>query len=93
VVGLGSIIAGLAGAIVLGGILRRLWRRGHSKTAFLQITGGVVWLIAWALFDGITLVTGAEPGPFSARTMAAVVASVWLADFAWRLISQRASAV
>jgi nitrite reductase (NO-forming) len=76
VVGLGSVAAGLAGGVVLAGILWRLWQRGRSKTPFLQITAGVIWLIAWALFDGVTLVSGREPAPFNAWTTAAVVAGV-----------------
>ncbi len=76
VVGLGSIIAALAGAIVLAGIIWRLWRRGRSKTAFLQITSGVLWLIAWALVDGIALVVGRQPTHFSAPTSAVVVAGI-----------------
>lgn len=76
VVGLGSIIAGSAGAVVLAGIVWRLWRRGRSKTAFLQITAGVLWLIVWALVDGIGLIMGREPIHFSTSTSAAVVAGV-----------------
>jgi hypothetical protein len=75
-VGVGSIVAGLAGTIVLGGIVWRLWQQGRSKAAFLQITAGVIWLIAWAMVDGGALVIGQAPAPFSARTSAAVVAGV-----------------
>jgi nitrite reductase (NO-forming) len=76
VVGLGSIIGGLAGAMILAGIVWRLWDRGRSKTPFLQITAGVIWLIAWAMVDGAGLVMGREPVPFSAWTSAAVIAGV-----------------
>jgi nitrite reductase (NO-forming) len=149
VVGAGSVIVALAGAMVLAGIVWRLWQRGRSKTAFLQITAGVIWLIVWALVDGTTLVSGSTTAPFGPLTGAVVVAgvgqvllgslayllpvllgpplsermstfsrrpavplvaanlagisllagmpvvaalavSIWLADFAWRLIRQRA---
>jgi nitrite reductase (NO-forming) len=149
VVGVGSVVAGIAGAMVLAGIVWRLWDRGRSKTPFLQITAGVIWLIGWALVDGITLVSGGAIAPFEGLTGAVVVAGVgqvllgslaylvpvllgpplsermstfsrraavplvtanlagigllaglpvlaalalgtWMADFAWRLISQRA---
>jgi nitrite reductase (NO-forming) len=76
VVGIGSIIGGLAGAMILAGIVWRLWDRGRSKTPFLQITAGVIWLIAWAMVDGAGLVMGREPVPFSASTSAAVIAGV-----------------
>ncbi len=76
VVGLGTVLAGLAGALVLGGVLWRLWSKGRQVLPFLQITAGVVWLIAWAFVDGVTLLGGVPATPFSAWTTAAVVAGV-----------------
>jgi nitrite reductase (NO-forming) len=76
VVGAGSVIVALAGAMVLAGIVWRLWQRGRSKTAFLQITAGVIWLIVWALVDGTTLVSGSTTAPFGPLTGAVVVAGV-----------------
>lgn len=66
----------MAGALVLGGILRRLWRRGREKLPFLQITVGGLWLVAWAAIDAYALLTGRVFGPFSEWTTAAVVAGV-----------------
>ncbi len=76
VIGVGSGLAALAASMILGGILRRLWRRGRDKLAFLQITAGVGWLISWALVDAIGLFSGSGLGPFNRWTTAAVVAGV-----------------
>lgn len=76
VVGLGTVFAGLAGALVLGGVLWRIWSKGRQDLPFLQITAGVVWLIAWAFVDGVTLLRGVPATPFSAWTTAAVFAGV-----------------
>lgn len=76
VVGLGSVLAGVAAALVLGGVVWRLWRKGRGEAAFLQITAGVIWLVVWTLFDGIALMAGRGVMPFSVWTTAVVVAGV-----------------
>jgi nitrite reductase (NO-forming) len=75
-VGAGSALVALAGALVLGGILGRLWRRGRGKMAFLQISAGVVWLVSWAVIDAYALILGNGFAPFSNWTTAAVVTGV-----------------
>jgi hypothetical protein len=75
-VGVGSALAAVAGALVLGGILGRLWHRGRGKMAFLQISAGVVWLVSWAAIDAYTLLVGNGLGPFNRWTTAAVVVGV-----------------
>ncbi|MGH8916168.1 MAG: hypothetical protein ACRDZM_16855, partial [Acidimicrobiia bacterium] len=76
VVGLGTMLIGLAGAMVLGGVLARLWSKGRQRLSFLQIGAGVTWLIAWALVDGANLLSGGAQTPFNPWTAAAVVAGV-----------------
>ncbi|HSK06902.1 MAG TPA: hypothetical protein VK990_05230 [Acidimicrobiia bacterium] len=75
-VGIGSALVALAGALVLAGILGRLWDKGKGKMAFLQISAGVVWLIAWAVIDAYGLLLGNGLAPFSNWTTAAVVTGV-----------------
>jgi nitrite reductase (NO-forming) len=76
VIGVGSALSALAAALVLGGVVGRLWQRGRGRTAFLQIGAGVVWLISWAVLDAYALLVGDSVAPFSAWTTAAVVAGV-----------------
>ncbi len=75
-VGAGTILAGVAAAIVLVGVLARLWEKGRSKLSFLQISAGVSWLAAWAVTDGASLLSGNPAQPFQPWTAAAVVAGV-----------------
>lgn len=76
VVGSGSALVALAAALVLGGVVGRLWQRGRGKMAFLQITAGVVWLISWAVTDAFALLVGNGFAPFSVWTAAGVVTGV-----------------
>jgi nitrite reductase (NO-forming) len=76
VIGVGSALAALAAALVLGGVVGRLWQRGRGRMAFLQIGAGVVWLISWAVLDAFALLVGDGFAPFSVWTTAAVVTGV-----------------
>lgn len=76
VVGLGSALAALAAALVLSGVVARLWRIGRGKLAFLQITAGVVWLISWAVTDAFALLVDNGLAPFSVGTAAVVVTGI-----------------
>ena len=76
VIGVGSALVALAASMILAGIVGRLWQKGRDKLAFLQITAGVVWLVAWAVFDAYGLIGGGGFAPFSSWTTAAVVVGV-----------------
>ncbi len=75
-VGLGTIAVAFAAALILGEILRRLWKKGARRLAFLQITVGSLWLIGWALVDGVVVVSGGTVRPFSGWTGAVVLTGV-----------------
>ena len=76
-VGAGAVLAGTSGAVVLGGIVGRLGRRALKETLpYLQVTSGVVWLVAWTFADGVGLLRGVPTGRFAPWTAAAVVAGV-----------------
>lgn len=75
-VGAGTVLAGLAAFLVLGGILQRLWSKGKEYLQFIQVSIGVVWLAGWAIYDGVSLLAGATPIPFSGITAAAILAGV-----------------
>ncbi len=75
-VGVGTIAVAAAGALILGGILSKLWDKGRHKLAFLQITAGATWLIGWGLVDGWRAMSGLANAPFSNWTGAVVVAGV-----------------
>ncbi|HEX6146465.1 MAG TPA: hypothetical protein VF083_06770 [Acidimicrobiia bacterium] len=76
VIGVGSALVALAASMILAGIVGRLWQKGRDKLAFLQITAGVVWLVAWAVIDAYGLIGGGGFGPFNRWTTAAVVVGV-----------------
>jgi nitrite reductase (NO-forming) len=75
-VGVGTILVGLSGGTLLTGILVRIWEEGRRKLAFLQITAGMTWLVAWALSDGIQVASTGQMRPFGGWTGAAVIAGV-----------------
>lgn len=75
-VGVGTILVGLSGGTILVGILVRLWEEGRQKLAFLQITAGTIWLVAWAISDGIQVASTGQMYRFGGWTGAAVVAGV-----------------
>lgn len=75
-VGVGTLLIATAGALVLGGILLRLWSRIQLKLASLQITIGTCWLIGWGFVDGLRLVNSGSMPYFSGWTAAVVVAGV-----------------
>ena len=74
-VGLGSVLAGAALLLVLGGVVGRLGRRGlRGGLAYLQVVAGCGWLAAWVFVDGWRLVSGR--GPDRTWVGAALVAGV-----------------
>lgn len=75
-VGVGTALAGVAALAVLAGIVGRLRHKIRFELPFLQISLGTVWLGAWAIADGVRLVIGAPPPPFSGWTAAAVLAGI-----------------
>lgn len=75
-VGLGNLLISAAAAMILGGILLRLWRQGAGRLPFVQVSAGVTWLVLWAAVDGIEILqTGSSP-VFGGWAGAAVVAGV-----------------
>ena len=76
VVGAGTVAVAVGGAVVWSGVVARLWDRGRHKSPFVQVSAGMLWLIAWGVVDGVSLIAGRPPGPFSGWTAAAVVAGV-----------------
>lgn len=75
-VGAGTLAMGTSAALILGGILARLWNRGRRKLPFLQVAAGTGWLILWAAIDGIRLLGDQAAVPWSQWTAVAVVAGV-----------------
>ncbi len=75
-VGVGTLLIASAGGFILAGILLRLWAKGRHKTAFLQISAGTTWLIAWAAADGISVAVEGTMTHFSGWTAAVVLAGV-----------------
>jgi len=77
VVGAGTLLAAVALATILGGIVGRLGVRGIDETLpYLHVVAGVGWLGIWAVADGVSLVAGTPFGPLSGWILAAVVAGV-----------------
>lgn len=75
-VGAGTLGTGVAAALVLTGVLSRLWERGRGRPAFVQLAVGVGWLCAWTVVDGARLLSGAGAVPFGPWTGAVVLAGV-----------------
>lgn len=76
-VGAGTVAAGMSIALILAGVVVRLGRRGlEGGLPYLQVTAGSMWLGAWAFVDGVGLVLGWAPDPFSVWTTAVVTAGV-----------------
>lgn len=75
-VGVGTLLVASAGLLIVAGILLRLWAKGRHKTAFLQITAGTLWLIAWTVGDGISIAVEGTMAHFSGWTGAVVLAGV-----------------
>ena len=75
-VGAGTVLTGAAAATMVVGITVRLWSRGRHELQFLQVGMGVMWLVVWALVDGVTLIGGGSAVPFGRWTAAAVLAGV-----------------
>lgn len=76
-VGVGTIMAGAALAVVVAGVLGRLGRRGlKGRLPYYQVTIGCGWLAAWTVVDGGRLLLGSTPEPFAAWTTAVIVGGV-----------------
>ena len=76
-VGIGTAVAGSALFLILAGVLLRLGKRGlEGGLPYLQVAIGSVWLGAWAVIEGIRLVSGLIPQHFSEGTAAVVIAGV-----------------
>ncbi len=75
-VGVGTILIAVAGSLILGGIVWRLWEKGRHKLTFLQITMGTGWLVGWGLVDGTRVMIEGMITPFSGWTATAVLAGV-----------------
>lgn len=76
-VGIGVVAAAVSLALILGGIVRRLGRKGlRGGLPYFQVVVGCLWLVVWASVDGVRLMSGADAMPFSGWTAAAVVAGV-----------------
>lgn len=75
-VGMGNLLIAASALLILAGILTRLWAKGSERLPFVQVTLGVVWLTAWAVFDGVGILqTGTSP-VFGRWAGAAVIAGV-----------------
>lgn len=75
-VGVGTLSIGVAGALILGGILLRLWTKGKEKLAFLQIATGSLWLIGWSVVEGAAVMVTGTMAHFGSWTAAVVLAGV-----------------
>lgn len=75
-VGAGTLAVGASTALILGGILGRLWHQGRHKLAFLQVAAGTGWLIVWSIVDGIRLLSDQTAVSWSRWTAVVVVAGV-----------------
>jgi nitrite reductase (NO-forming) len=76
-VGVGTLLAGAALVAITAGVVLRLGERGwRAGLPYLQVLAGVGWLVAWALVDGLILLSGSIPGGFAPWAAAAVVAGI-----------------
>jgi nitrite reductase (NO-forming) len=76
-VGVGSLAAGVSLALMLSGIVFRLGRKGlEGGLPYFQVAIGASWLGIWSLVDGVGLLLGTTPVPFSFWTAAVVIAGV-----------------
>jgi nitrite reductase (NO-forming) len=73
----GTLLAGLALALVVAGVLIRLGRTGlRGGLPYLQVGLGCGWLAAWTLVDAAKLFGEGHAGAFDRWVLAAVVAGV-----------------
>lgn len=75
-VGVGNFLIAASGLLILTGVLVRLWEKGSSRLAFLQVSLGVLWLATWAVVDGIGILSSGASPVFGGWAAAAVVAGV-----------------
>jgi nitrite reductase (NO-forming) len=76
-VGSGVVLAAIAMATVLAGVLGRLGYVGlRGRLAYAQVAIGCSWLVVWGSVDGVRLMLGIPAGPYAGWTAAAVVAGV-----------------
>lgn len=76
-VGAGTLLAGVSLGLILGGVLVRLGKRGlKGGLSYGQVAIGSVWLLAWALVDGVRLLTSGAPDPYPTWNGAVVLAGL-----------------
>lgn len=76
-VGVGNLLAVVAALMVTGGIVYRFLAMGKRPgLSFWAVVSGLVWLVAWAVVDGVALILDTPVQHFSRWTMAAVVFGV-----------------
>lgn len=75
-VALGNFLVAGSALLILVGILTRLWSKGSSRLAFLQVSLGVIWLATWAVVDGVGILRSGTSPVFGGWTGAAVFAGV-----------------
>lgn len=76
-IGIGMLAVASAAATILVGIWLRLGKRGlKGGLPYYMVTAGVIWLIIWAVVDGIALLSGSGLPPFSRWTGTAAVVGV-----------------
>ncbi len=76
IVGIGNLLVAASALLVLIGILARLWEKGSGRLPFLQVSLGVAWLAAWAIFDGVRILQSGASPVFGGWAAAAVIAGV-----------------
>jgi len=75
-VGIGNLLVASSALLVLIGILARLWVKGSRRLPFVQVSLGVAWLTAWAIFDGVGIMQSGASPVFGGWAGAAVIAGV-----------------
>jgi nitrite reductase (NO-forming) len=75
-VGIGNLLVAASALLVLIGILSRLWEKGSGRLPFIQVSLGVAWLTAWAIFDGVGIMQSGASPVFGGWAGAAVIAGI-----------------
>jgi nitrite reductase (NO-forming) len=76
-VGVGTLVAVTATALILTGVVVRLRRRGlKGGLPYYQATIGSAWLIAWGTFEGIEVLTTSVATPFPPWTGVVVLTGI-----------------
>lgn len=76
-VGVGTLLVGVAAITMTVGIVVRLGRKGLTEALpYLHVVAGIGWLASWTVIDAAAVFTGSPLPPFSGWTGAAVVAGI-----------------